>query len=97
MSDILTRKTNAHFKHLDLNNDGYISLKDFVEMAERHCDTEKTDAAEREKVTGCFAKVSYFRQLFYLIKLSDNSNTGVWRFLLKPQVNLEITQRVDLN
>ena len=64
MSDFLTRKAKVHFKQLDQNNDGYVSMKDFVDMAERHCDTEKADAAERKKITGAFAKVSYFQQLF---------------------------------
>ena len=44
-----------------------ISLKELVEMAERHCDTEKADAVEREKITGTFAKVNCFRQLAYVL------------------------------
>jgi len=62
MSEFLARKVRTYFKHLDLDQDGYISLRDFVAMVERHCDTEKADAAEREQVTGCFAKASYFQQ-----------------------------------
>ena len=46
---------------LDVKHNGYISLKDFVYMAERQCDTEKVNAVEREKITGAFANVSYFQ------------------------------------
>ena len=62
MSDFLARKVKTFFKQMDLNHDGYVSLKDFVDMAERHCDTEKADAVEREKTTGSLAKVSYLQR-----------------------------------
>jgi len=75
MSEFFVRKVKTLFTQLDLNHDGYLSLKDFVSMAERHCDTEKANAVDREKVIGAFAKVSYF-QLF--IKLIYDVN------ILKP-------------
>ena len=48
----------------DLNQDGYVglSLKDYLNIAEHHCDTEKADAIERKKMTDSFTKVSYFKQ-----------------------------------
>ena len=49
MSEFFIRKLQTHFKHVDVNHDGYISMRDFVAMAERHCDAEKADAVEREK------------------------------------------------
>ena len=69
MSEFVTRKVKTFFKHVDLNHDGYVSMKDFVAMAERHCDIEKATAAEREKVTGIFAKVSYFYQNICLLRV----------------------------
>lgn len=62
MSDFLARKLKTFFKQIDLNNDGYISLKDYLILAERHCDTEKADSVERKKMTDSFAKVSHFQQ-----------------------------------
>ena len=75
MSGFFVRKVKTLFKQLDLDHDGYLSLKDYVAMAERHCDTEKANAVDREKVTGAFAKVSYFQ---LSIKLIDDVN------ILKP-------------
>src|SRR6218665_2639045 len=73
MSEFLARKVKTYFRQIDLNNDGYISLKDFVGIAERHCDTEKADSVEREKITGYFIKVSYFQQYTLITKLVDDS------------------------
>jgi len=75
MSEYLARKVRTQFQQMDVNDDGYISLKDFVEIAERHCDTEKADAVEREKVTDTFAKVglNYFQQNMLFIQLIDDS------------------------
>ena len=60
MSEFLVRKLKTYFKQMDLNHDGYVSLKDFKEMIERHCDNEKADATEREKTVACLVKVSHF-------------------------------------
>lgn len=62
MSDFLARKLKTFFKQIDLNQDGYVSLKDYLNIAEHHCDTEKADAIERKKMTDSFTKVSYFQQ-----------------------------------
>ncbi len=50
----------TYFKQHDLNNDGYISLKDFVEMADRQSDAAKADVVQREELKRVFIKVSYF-------------------------------------
>ena len=75
MSECMARKVKTQFQQMDHNHYGYISLKDFVEMAERHCDTEKADAVEREKITGYFAKVSYFQKYSLVTKLINDSIT----------------------
>lgn len=60
MSEYLTRKVKTYFKHFDVDDDGYVSLKDFTLLAERQCDDEKVDTIQREKVKACFVRVSNF-------------------------------------
>lgn len=48
MSEFFARKAKTYFKHIDVNNDGYISLNDFLEIGERNCEAEKVDADERD-------------------------------------------------
>jgi len=46
MSDFFARKIKTYFKRHDLNND-VLSLKEFVEMADRQSYAAKADAVQR--------------------------------------------------
>ena len=44
-----------------------ISLKEFVEMADRQSDAAKADAVQREELKGLFIKVSYFKIVIFTL------------------------------
>jgi len=60
MSEFLARKVKTYFKFIDVNHDGYISLQDFEELADRQSDATKANADEKENLKAAFVKVSYF-------------------------------------
>lgn len=58
MSEFMARKVKTYFKHLDVDNDGFISLNSFLEIPGRHCDAQQASDAVRQELRACYAKVS---------------------------------------
>jgi len=77
MADFFARKMKTYFNHHDLNNDGYLSLKEFVEMADRQSDAAKADDAQREELKGLFIKVGYMYFTIVLFTLVDDYNNYI--------------------